>query len=365
MAGVGGTAASIHRQPTAQKGVYEYALMNGSLAIKLLSYGATLTSVRSPDRDGKMDEVTLCYSTLEELQAKPGPYFGCIAGRVANRIAGGKFSVDYKSYSLALNNGPNALHGGLVGFDKKNWDSRAYLDDNCASVVFEYFSVDGEEGYPGSLTTTVTYTLEHALPNQLRIDYRATTEGAATPINLTNHTYWNLSGSCQRPITDHCLKLSCSRYLPVDSTQIPQGVEAPVDGTFFDFTGTHSEHGVVLGERISHIDGAGQPGLDHCFCVDKPIGESESNAEVAHIATLTEPQSGRRLSVYGTQPGVQVYSANWLSLDSKQHPFTQHNALCIETQDYPDAINQPQFPSCLLRPGQVYQHTALFVLDTV
>jgi aldose 1-epimerase len=350
-----------------------YTLSNGGLQCTLSSYGATLTSLKAPDRLGVLEEVTLCSQTREEPKLNTG-YFGCIAGRVANRIAQGSFEIDGKRYSLAVNNGVNALHGGKVGFDKQIWSSRAYMDQEGVSVEFRLVSLDGDEGYPGTLTAAVTYTLESGA-KQLRVEYKATVEGAATPVNLTNHAYWNLSGECRRPVTQgHRLQLSCSRYLPVDATQIPCGVEQEVVGTLFDFRagapGADEDGGVLLGERIPLIDGCGQPGLDHCFCVDRDgegvtdagAGESEGDeARLWHMATLSEPESGRRLTLYGTQPGVQVYSANWLS---DAAPFTQHNALCLETQHYPDAVNQPAFPSCVLRPGQTYRHGALFCFDT-
>jgi len=341
----------------------EYMLKCGSSEARLTSYGATLTSLKVPDREGLVEEVTLCHTELELLRTK-SRYFGCTTGRVANRIAGGKFTLDGKIYNLAVNNGVNALHGGLVGFDKRSWESRIVGE---ASVEFKYVSADGEEGYPGTLTVTVTYSLESPSPgvHQLRIDYQATTEGAATPINLTNHAYWNLSGNLRRKITCHRLALRCPRYLPFNEFQIPIGEERSVHG-HFDFgpgaEGAHGGLGVLLSERVPHIDGAGQPGLDHCFCVDREGVASEDT--VCLMATLYDPESGRRLQVLGTQPGIQVYTANWLSQEPEAQPFTQHNAICLETQHYPDSINQPQFPSCVLRPGEKYRHTALFVLDT-
>lgn len=353
-----------------EPGVDQFTLALGPVKVTVLSYGATLTSLKCPDRNGVVEEVTVCHTDLELLRTK-SRYFGCIAGRVANRIAGGKFELDGKTYSLAINNGRNALHGGLVGFDKRNWESKLTADG--AGVEFRYVSMDEEEGYPGTLTATVTYTLERpstaggaASGYQLRIDYLATVEGAATPINLTNHAYWNLSGDCKRKITTHRLALCCPRYLPFDEHQIPVGEERPVEGTLFDF-GPGAEgadtHGVLLADRVPLIDGAGQPGLDHCFCADRA---AVSAGDLVVMATLSDPESGRRMQVSGTQPGVQVYSSNWLSQDEAAHPFTQHNALCLETQHYPDSINQPQFPSCVLRPGeaQAYKHTATFLFDT-
>ena len=354
-----------------EDGVVEWRLRAGSATAVVVSYGATLTSFKVPDRAGAVEEVTVCHRDLDGLRTR-SRYFGCTTGRVANRIAGGKFKLDGNEYSLAVNNGQNALHGGLVGFDKRNWSSRAVSDR--VSVEFQYVSADGEEGYPGALTTTVTYTLqEQSGGYELRIDYHATVEGAATPINLTNHTYWNLSGECRRKITTQRLALSCPRYLPFNEFQIPVGEERPVAGTLFDFGPGDGggDGGVLLSERIPHIDGAGQPGLDHCFCVDRQGDAAAAAAAAAgaaaattHMATLSDPESGRRLQVFGTQPGVQVYSANWLSQDPEAHPFTQHNAMCLETQHYPDSINQPQFPSCVLRPSETYQHTALFLFTT-
>jgi len=358
----------------------EYVMSNSRLTVRLSSYGATLTSLLAPDRQGNAEEMTLCYPIQDVIAKKEGTgmYFGCIAGRVANRIKEGKFTLEGQEYTLAVNNGVNALHGGIVGFDKKYWDSRILPTTTAQSgVEFTYVSPDGEEGYPGTLTVKVTYRLFSN--DSLEITYFATASDKATPINLTNHTYWNLSGNGKRSVLEQSLALSCSKYLPVTETQIPTGELADVRGTPFDFL---DSSGKLLSDAIPFIDGGGRPGLDHCFVVDKQEEEADKVAKEGvsdrggggkrrvHVATMTDSVSGRRLVLHATQPGVQVYSANWLDLDkdeaSAQWPFVQHNALCLETQHFPDAINQSHFPSCVLSPcGEPYSHSSLYTFSVI
>lgn len=350
---------------------YLYTITNGlGLQVKILSYGATIISILAPNRMGECEEVTLSYRTQEELEKNPGPYYGCIAGRYANRIKEGKFLLDGNEYKLAINNGPNALHGGINGFDKKVWDSRAFIDGTGAGVVFTCTSSDGEEGYPGNLNVTITYTLS-STANDLDMKYVATTD-KATPINLTNHTYFNLSGECRGKIYDHNLYLNCSHYLPVTEFQIPTGeIRSVNDSPNFDFTSFNSQEGRLLNRQaLEAIDGGGRPGLDHCFIVNESNGDFEYiNAKIdgnqqglRRVAILSHQSSGRELILHSTFPGVQVYSANWLALeDDKEHfPHTQHNGICLETQHFPDSPNQQHFPSTILRPGETYQQRSLF-----
>ena len=363
------TTSSFGKTQQSQQEVDEYVLSCPSKAItcKIITYGATLISVQVPDRNGTIEEVTLCYRTLEELETKLGPYYGCIAGRFANRIKNGTFVLDDTTYQLAINNGPNALHGGLKGFDKQVWSAEMCLDNKKASVTLSYRSADGEEGYPGELHVDVTYSLNE--DGQLEIAYHAETYGKATPINLTNHTYWNLSGNCVRTIHDQRLELLCDCYLPVDDTQIPIGDLATVEGTMFDLrTDSENRYGKRLGDVIPLIDGGGQPGLDHCFVINGAMDDDPPSDEpiVRLAALLTDEDSGRQLICEASQPGVQIYSANWLSLETAiDHPHIQHNAICLETQHFPDAINQPQFPSAILRPGEKYKHLTTFTFTTI
>lgn len=375
-------ATVTQREVEGSGGVVEYTLSNGGLEARVLSYGATLTSLLAPDREGVLGEVTLCHETLTELQTKPGPYFGCIAGRYANRIKDGAFSIDGQSFSLARNNGPNALHGGLEGFDKKTWSGKAVVDHRGASVELRYTSPDGEEGYPGALTVTVTYTLaadsvaENAHPTlfpapppstpRLVISFHAAAT-RPTPINLTNHAYWNLSGSCRlspdpaASLALHTLHLPrCSTYLPVDGNQIPTGgAAAAVADTPFDFLSP-----ATLGpDRLGLIDGGGRLGLDHCFCVDPLLPSAPSSDTLPLAAVLAHAPSGRRLSLYASQPGLQVYTSNWLATEAAEAPFVQHGAVCLETQHYPDAPNQAWMPACILRPGEEYRQHSVFVFD--
>jgi aldose 1-epimerase len=346
------------------EGASQFILEGEGLAVTVTNFGATLVSLRVPDRAGVLEEVTLNYSA-DELVRRGGsnPYYGCTVGRVANRIAGGKFSLDGVEYSLAVNNGPNALHGGIKGFDKQLWVALVLPD----GVAFTYVSVDGEEGYPGTLTATVTYRLL-AGTGALRIDYEATTD-APTVVNLTNHTYFNLSGGLREDVRGHLLQLSCARYLPVDKSGIPTGELEATAGGPFDFA-SESALGLAI-DGIGERETNSRLGVDHCFCVDGDgdgcsEGVAEGDERLRPMATLTHPGSGRRLTLSGTQPGVQVYTGNWLSLNAADAPHVQHNAVALETQGFPDAVNRPGlFPSVVLRPGETYSHTALFSFSVV
>jgi aldose 1-epimerase len=314
-----------------------YTLANASGAkVRVMTYGATLLGVDVPDRDGRLANGTLHLKTFAEYEAGH-PCFGSTCGRFANRIAKGKFALDGATYTLATNNGENHLHGGNVGFDKRPWKASPVEGKGFAAVLFSYTSPDGEEGYPGSLAAKVQYSLTD--DNRLSFDYTATTD-RPTPVNLTNHAYWNLAGGGDG--LGHQLMLNADRYLPVDETLIPLGELRSVKGTPMDFTASHT-----IGSRIAQVEG----GYDHCYVLNKKLGEDLSLA-----ARVVEPGSGRVMEVYTTEPGIQLYSANSLNLKRPDGVvYGKHAAFCLETQHFPDSPNQPHFPTTILRPGQTYK----------
>ena len=351
--------------------IHELTVCNEEgFSLTCLSYGANIVSVKAPDFEGNIEEMTVNYRGDEEMaknligKGKNGGYYGCIAGRVANRICKGKFSLDGSDYTLAVNNGVNCCHGGLEGFDKKIWSWQIICPElHTAGFCFSYTSVDGEEGFPGTVDVDVYYLI--STKSELTIRYLATSD-KATPVNLTNHTYWNLSGNCKRSILSHKLFSPCSKYTPVDETQIPLGIIDSVSNTPFDFT---AKDGVELSKVIPLIDGGGKAGIDHNMVVDGPVktetfcfdqcGGKARVYNLKHVATLYDESSGRQMVLHATQPGVQLYSANWLEEHSTSI-HKQHNALCLETQHFPDSINQSQFPTCVVRPGERYDHVAVF-----
>ncbi len=327
--------------------IEQYTLTNeNGLVLKVITYGAIITELRVPDRTGALGDVVLGFDRLEPYETK-SPYFGAAIGRVGNRIARGRFTLDGKTYTLAINNAPNHLHGGLKGFDKVVWKAAASKDAKGApGVSFEYTSADGEEGYPGTLHVTMTYVLNNA--NELVIRYRATTD-KDTPVNLTNHTYFNLSG--RGSILDHVLRIAASRFTPVDDTLIPTGAIAPVAGTPMDFTA-----GKPIGRDLGLLANRPQ-GYDHNFVLDSGGGH------LALAASVYDPASGRALDTLTDQPGVQFYSGNFLdaTVTGKNGAiYHQHEAFCLETQHFPDSVNHPNFPSTILHPGQVYHSTTIY-----
>jgi aldose 1-epimerase len=325
--------------------VTRYFLTNANgMQVTLIDLGATVTSVEVPDRDGNLADVTLGFDTLEGYLDN-APYFGSICGRFANRIAGARFTLDDVEYPLAANNGPNHLHGGVRGFNKVVWHGEPVTDeDGSTGVRFTYVSPDGEEGYPGTLKTTVVYTLTDR--DELKIEYTAQTD-KATPVNLTNHCYWNLAG--EGDILDHVLTLNCDRYIPVDEELIPTGELKPVAGTPMDFT-----EPTKIGARIAEVKGDNpQGGYDHCYVIN------EDGGELALVARVHEESSGRVMEVYSTEPGVQLYTGNFLDGSESNGGHAQHAGFCLECQQFPDAPNQPQFPSAILRPGEVYTQTTI------
>lgn len=337
-----------------EKRVDLYTLTNAKgMQIKITPYGARLVSIMTPDREGKMADVALGYNTVEEYVAK-NPYFGCIVGRYGNRIAKGTFTLNGETYTLAVNNGENHLHGGLVGFDKVVWDVKKQICGNgYTGLVMTYKSKDGEEGYPGNLDIQVTYKLTD--DNEIEIAYLATTD-KATPVNLTNHCYFNLKGEGEGDILDHKLMVNAKEFTPVDSTLIPIGTNIPVAGTPFDFT-TPKAIGRDIKQENEQLKFGG--GYDHNFVLDK--GGKEGEMTLA--ATLYEPKSGRFMEVYTEEPGVQFYCGNFLDgtlVGKAGENYVYRGGLCLETQHYPDSPNQPNFPSTILEPGEKYETKTVY-----
>jgi aldose 1-epimerase len=327
------------------KPVTLYTLTNrNGVEMTVMNYGGIIVSLKVPDKNGKLDDIVLGYDSLAGY-IRSNPYFGSLIGRYGNRIAKGKFSLDGVTYTLAVNNIGNHLHGGLKGFDKVYWD---IVPVDSSSLRLTYISPDGEEGYPGKLTAEVTYTLTD--DNELKIDYKATTD-KKTVVNLTQHTYFNLTGDPAQTILDHELVIDSDSLLPVDKTLIPTGKLQPVANTPFDFTSR-----TAIGKRINDNDPQLQigNGYDHCWVLKKGDGKT-----LRKVAELFEPKSGRSLEVHTTEPGIQFYSGNFLdgTLTGKNGVvYQQRSGLCLETQHYPDSPNQPSFPSVVLNPGEEY-HT--------
>jgi aldose 1-epimerase len=335
------------------KSVSLFTLRNrNGVETRITNYGGIVVSLSVPDRNGKFDDVVLGFDGLAGYLQKDVPYFGALIGRYGNRIAGGKFTLDGKTYTLAKNNGPNSLHGGNVGFDKKVWTAEPGADGQ--SLKLTYTSPDGEEGYPGTLTATVVYSLSDA--DELKIDYTATTD-KPTVVNLTNHSYFNLAGQGMGDILNHQLQINASRFTPVDKTLIPTGELKEVVGTPFDFTAPHT-----VGERINDKNQQLEfgKGYDHNFVLD---GVSGPNAPPRLAARVTEPASGRILEVYTNEPGLQFYTGNFLdgTFTGKQgRVYKFRYGFCMETQHFPDSPNHANFPSTVLRPGETYRTTTIY-----
>jgi len=327
----------------------------GRLWVRMLTYGATIQSIEVPDRWGRVADVHLGFNTIEEYQAL-SPYFGATIGRFANRIAKGQFTLDGKQYQIPVNNGVNALHGGPIGFDKKIWSTEVINDHDSVGVKFSYVSADGEMGFPGRLPIDVTYTVNRR--GELRIHYIATTD-KPTIVNFTNHAYFNLAGEANGEIYDHVVVLNADKYTPIDATSIPLGPLPAVAGTPFDFRGPHT-----FGERIQKADQQilNALGYDHNWVLNRSAGSPPSLA-----ARVLEPKSGRLLECLTTEPGVQVYTSNFLTgsfAGKSGNTYRQGAAFTLETQHYPDSPNEPSYPTTVLRPGQTFDSTTLFRFST-
>ena len=332
------------------KSVELYTLSNESGAkVSITNYGGTVTSIVVPDKDGEMGDVVLGFDSVAEYVEK-SPYFGCITGRYANRIANGKFTLDGKDYSVATNNDPNHLHGGLKGFDKKIWKARIGNMGDSPSLVLTYTSPDGEEGYPGTLNNSVTYTWTQ--DNALRIRYKSTTD-KPTILNLTNHSYFNLAGEGDKTNLQHRVKINAEHYNPIDDTSIPTG-SAPVEGTPFDFR-KPTQIGKRINEENEQLKNG--KGYDHNFVLKKT-----DDGKLMTAAVVTEPTSGRILTVKTTEPGIQFYTGNFLDdLKGKGGKnYAHRSAFCLESQTFPDSPNQKEFPSPVLRPGETYSQVTVY-----
>ena len=333
--------------------IYRYTITNASGASVVLSnYGAAIVAVNVPDKAGRLGDVVLGYGKAEHY-FHDGPCFGKCPGRFANRIAKGRFTLDGVTYELPVNNGPNHLHGGPEGFQNQVWDSRIDGD----AVEFLYFSKDGEMGYPGNLKVTARYVWTES--NELELTFAAVSD-AATVVNLTNHVYFNLDGEGSGSIEKHVLRLNASEYLPTDDTLIPLGESEPVAGTPMDFV-TAKEIGRDLRVDFPALNYG--KGYDACWVIDGRI-----DGQLAECAELSSPASGRVLKVYTTQPGVQVYTGNWLSgcpEGKNGHIYHDYDAVAIECQHFPDCPNQADYPSTLLKPGEVYEQAIIWAFGTL
>ncbi|HEY5407902.1 MAG TPA: aldose epimerase family protein [Ginsengibacter sp.] len=326
------------------KKVYLFTLENDNgTMVTISNYGGTVTSFVTPDKNGKKSSIIIGFDSLQSYLQHP-PYFGALIGRYGNRIGDAKFTLDGTTYKLAANDGKNHLHGGLKGFDKVVWDA-SIPNDSVPSLTLKYLSKDGEEGYPGNLNVTVQYTLTD--DDGLKIEYSAVTD-KATPVNLTNHSYFNLTGDVSNTILNHTLMIDADNYTPVDTSLIPTGEIRSVKGTPFDFTSPK-----MIGRDIDSVKG----GYDQNWVLNK------KDTSLQKVAELSDSISGRSLDVYTTQPGLQFYTGNFLDgtfINRGGKPITQHSALCLEAQHFPDSPNQPNFPSTILKPGEVYHAVTVY-----
>ncbi|XP_074564684.1 uncharacterized protein LOC141821192 [Curcuma longa] len=325
-----------------------YELSNGTITVKVSNFGATITSLLVPDANGNVADVVLGFDTIEPYQKGASPYFGCIVGRVANRIKEGKFTLNGVEHSLFINNGPNSLHGGKTGFDKVLWEVAEYNKNNqFPSITFKYHSKDGEEGYPGDLSVTVKYSLPSS--TSLKLEMEAVPASKATPVSLAQHTYWNLAGHNSGNVLDHSIQIWGSHITPVDDNQIPTGDIKPVSGTPFDFTAENK-----IGSRILEVPG----GYDHNYILD--CGEEKSGLK--HAARVKDPSSLRVLDLWTDAPGMQFYTGNFLDgvVGKGGAVYGKQAGLCLETQGFPNAINQQNFPSVVVQPGEKHKHTMVF-----
>lgn len=330
-----------------------YTLKSGNgLTAKIMTRGATLVQLHVPDKDGKTADVVLGFDNVTGYESEDNQYFGTTTGRVCNRIAKGKFTLDGKDYTLAINNEPNHLHGGIErSLDKLIWTAMPISNDNGQGVQFSCTSPDGEEGYPGELNVSVIYFVP-SKGNSISISYTATTN-KATPVNLTNHSYFNLGGEGSPTVLDHVLRLNADNYTPTDDTLIPTGTIEPVAGTDLDF-----RKQTQIGHRIESIGATAAVGYDHNFV----LNEKNTDAELNFAAVLVDPVSGRLMRVSTSEPGVQFYSGNFLKGQNGKggKPYAHRSAMCLETQHYPDSVNHPNFPTTILKPGETFTSRTVF-----
>lgn len=321
--------------------VFQYILDNGTMQVEMSNFGGLITRIIVPDKNGNKENIALTFDTVEEYLTKDNPFFGATVGRVANRIGGAKFELDGKTYELAKNNGNNTLHGGNEGFNKKVWTPETYTNDSVVGVKMSYLSVDGEEGYPGNLQTTLW--VELTTDNALRIRFESETD-QKTILNLTNHTYFNLGGM-KRDVQDHEFQFWADAYTPVDAELIPTGEIKDVTGTPFDFRTPK-----ILGEQIAANGG----GFDHNMVIKR-----EPSDEMTHFVRVRHPESGRVMDMYSDNVGVQFYTGNFLEgfAGAEGKTYDKHWGFCLESQNWPDAIHHDNFPSPVLNPGEKYEHT--------
>ncbi len=326
-----------------------WTLRARGLEVDVTDHGATLVAVRTPDRTGTVADVVLGFDDVSGYESADNQYFGCTTGRVCNRIRNGKFTLDGRTYELATNNGPNHLHGGAArSLDKVLWRGEVVGDDGAPGVRFTYRSPDGEEGYPGNLDVTVTYWLLPFTPPKLRVIHEATAD-RRTPVNLTNHAYWNLAGAGAGTVLDHVLQVDAQQYTPTDDTLVPTGELAPVAGTPLDFTRPRA-----LGERIGELDDTPARGYDHNLVLQGSASR--------RVAELRHPGTGRSLVIATAEPGLQVYSGNFLAGQRGKggRTYAHRSALCLETQHFPDSVNHAHFPTTILERGRAFRSETVF-----
>jgi aldose 1-epimerase len=361
-AGLDRVERSVFGQLPGGRTVHAYRVTNDDgMTMRVITYGGIITSLTAPDAEGDFEDVVLGFDTLSKYRSdayrSANPYFGALIGRYGNRIAGAQFSLDGQTYKLAANDGANHLHGGNKGFNRVLWDAEPFQDEDGAGLTLSYTSPGGEEGYPGTLQTRITYTLTDA--GELAIDYRATTT-EATPVNLTQHSYFNLAGEGSASILDHRLMINAERFTPVNESLIPTGERATVEGTPFDFT-EFTPIGARIAQGTPQLEYAG--GYDHNFVLNR---EGVGRGELAVAARVWEPESGRLMTVRTTEPGLQFYSGNFLqgTLTGKSgQPYERRSGFALETQHFPNSPNEPSFPSTILRPGETYTSRTVYEFD--